>query len=223
MATAEERGLTKLTANLYEPMYLDFDHRLSKLLIRRDAFLDLMIWQEIPYLRDDMAGKKLSKAANQYIARSLKTIGNADRPPLRQVSIAVKQETAAALRDIVDEHNLVRDAFLNRLILLLRASEKLLDFLFLPKDSSWNKHDVDHSPTSPIAALEHLMRDPFLHLREYSLREHGQGLYTLPLPHGLIGMSCYLEDDCVPGTKAHEESQTFDFESAFIPENKETK
>ena len=75
MDTAKNRGHTKLTAKLFEPMYKRFDSQLSSALLRRDAFLDRMIWQEIPHIREDLKGKKLSTNANRYISHSLKGLG----------------------------------------------------------------------------------------------------------------------------------------------------
>ena len=63
MATEQDRGLTKLTAKVYSPMYMAFDRQLSNALLRRDAFLDRMISQEIQHLRNDLEGKRLSKEA----------------------------------------------------------------------------------------------------------------------------------------------------------------
>jgi hypothetical protein len=38
-------------------MYADFDRQLSDALLRRDAFLDSIVSQEIPHLREDLRGK----------------------------------------------------------------------------------------------------------------------------------------------------------------------
>lgn len=206
MTTSTERGLTKLTAKLYAPMYADFERQVSDALLRRDAFLDRMIQQEIPYLREDLKGKKLSPEANRYISRSLKGLGGRDTPELRQVSIAVKHETADALRAVVEEHNLVRDAFLNRLIALLRSSDKLLDSLGLPKKiSSFRRDGTEDMPTSPMRTIREVLDDPFFYLRHECEMQHGHGLNLLEFPEQLHGLCCYLPDDRVSGTQAHEE------------------
>lgn len=195
--------LTKITANLYAPMYEDFDKQLAAALLRRDAFLDRMIRSELAHLSEDLAGKKLSAVARLYITRELKSMGG-KRARLRTVSIAVRPATAAALRSVTAKHNLVRDAFLNRLITLLRSSDKLLDELGLPKvvDGNW-RDGSEPMPTSPLKAIEATEGDPLYYLRNACHERYGCGLYALDFPPDLIGLSCHLDDDRIPGTPEH--------------------
>lgn len=217
MATEQDRGLTKLTAKVYAPMYAAFDRQLSNALLRRDAFLDRMISQEIQHLRNDLEGKRLSNEANRYISHSLKTLGGKDAPPLRQVSIAVKHETAEALRAAVDEHNLVRDAFLNRLIALVRSSDELLRVLELPncvggarRAARRKQEDLPDMPTSPLRAIEETLSDPFYYLRAACEARYSCGLYLLEFPVEYMGLYCYLDDDQVPGTLAYRDREKID-------------
>lgn len=204
MATASDRGLTKLTAKIFAPMYAGFDKQVNAALLRRDAFLDRMISVETAHLREDLQGLRLSAEGHSYISDSLKRLGGKKAPPLRQISIAVRHETADALRAIVEEHNIVRDAFLNRLIALLRSSDKLLKALDLPVRVRANRRDgTDDMPTSPLEAIQETQWDPFYYLRSASHERHDCGLYLLPFPGELIAMSCYLPDDEIPDTAAH--------------------
>lgn len=236
MKATAEPGLTKLTAKLFAPMYADFDRQITGALLRRDAFLDRMIQQEIPYLREDLQGKQLSLEANRYISRSLKGLGGKKAPPLKQTSIAVRHETAQALRAVVEDHNLVRDAFLNRLIALLRSSDKFLDSLGLPNRVRWNRGDgTEDMPTSPMKVIEETLWDPFYYLRSACQTQYGYGLNVLEFPKELHGMCCYLPDDQVPGTEANakrllEEKEAFDllgelddFEDKLTPTNASTQ
>jgi len=214
MATTQDRGLTKLTAKVFEPMYTDFDRQLSACHLRRDAFIDRMILQEIPHLRADLAGRKLSEKANRYISHHLKRLGGKNAPPLKQVSIAVRHETAEALRSAVGEHNLVRDAFLNRLITLLRSSPKLLDVLGLPTDVGdarkavqRKREDLPDMSTSPLRAIEETLNDPFYYLRAACKARYGCGLYLLEFPVEYMGLYCYLDDNQVPGTKTYQDPE----------------
>lgn len=229
MANSTEQTLTKITAKLFEPMYLDFDRQLSDALMRRDAFLDRMISQEIPYLRDDLRGKQLSPEANRFISGELKRLGGSDAGPLRQVSISVRHETAKELRAVVEEHNLVRDAFLNRLIALLRASDKLLGALGLPKRVRWGRADgTEDMPTSPMRVIDETLGDPFYYLRAACEERHGCGLHLLEFPPQLLGLYCYLDDDRVPGTPGYLDGKEVskqllanleDFEASLTPIN----
>lgn len=201
---AATQNLTAITARFYAPMYSDFDRQLNDALLRRDAFLDRMIAGEIPHLREDLAGKKLSSAGKRFIAGKLKSMGKKGDPELKQVSIAVRPSTAQALRSATRNHNLVRDAFLNRLITLLRSSDQLLDSLDLPKvvKNDWRDGSAP-MPTSPLKAIEATEWDPLYYLRNACHQRHGCGLYALDFPESVIGFSCFLDDDRVPGTPAH--------------------
>lgn len=208
MASPTSQKLTKITAKLYAPMYADFDRQLSDALLRRDAFLDRMISQEIPQLREDLRDKRLSPEANRFISGELKRLGGNDAGPLRQVSISVRHETAQELRAVVEEHNLVRDAFLNRLIAFLRSSDKFLGALKLPKRVHWGRSDgTEDMPTSPMRVIDETLGDPFYYLRAACEERHGCGLHLLEFPPQLLGLYCYLEDDRVPGTPSYLERE----------------
>jgi hypothetical protein len=226
MTNNRERGLTKLTIMLFAPMYQNFERQLDNIPLSRDAFLEIVIAQEIPHLREELKGKKLSNAANRYISQSLKRLGGKDAPPLRKVSIAVKHETAEALRQVVNEHNLVRDSVINRLIALLRASDDLLKSLGLPSRVQSSRRDgTEDMPTSPLRAIEETLLDPFHYLRAACIDGNGYGLSLLAFPEQLIGMSVYLADDQVPGTKEHSAAGDLwtDILSALTPATQKAK
>ena len=205
MTTAKDRGLTKLTAKIWAPLYAGLDQQISNALLRRDAFLDRMISQEIPYLREDLEGKQLSPEANRHISHSLKRLG------LRQVSIAVRPETADALRGAVETHNLVRDAFINRLIALLRSSDRFLQALGLPDRIRWGRGDgTEDMPTSPLRAIEETLGDPLYYIRAACQTRYDCGLHLLEFPVQLMGLYCHLDDDQVPGTIAYKEREEAD-------------
>ena len=203
--TFTDGALTKLTARFFSPMYADFDRQMANALLRRDAFLDRVIANEIQNVQADLDGLRLSPKANNYIAGRLKAMGGKDAPPLKQVSIAVRPSTADALRALTTDHNLVRDALLNWIVVLLRSSDKLLDWLELPKRvNRWTASGTEDMPTSPIRAIEETQSDPFYYLRSACMERHGCGLYALQLPTQLHGIACYLPDDQVPRTAAFE-------------------
>ena len=226
MTNTTERGLTKLTIMLFAPMYQNFERQLDNIPLSRDAFLDIVIAQEIPRLREELQGKKLSNAANRYISQSLKRLGGKDAPPLRKVSIAVKHKTAEALRQVVNEHNLVRDSVINRLIVLLRASDDLLKSLGLPiRVRSFRRDGTEDMPTTPLRVIEETLIDPFYYLRAACIDGNGCGLSLLAFPEQLVGMSVYLADDQVPGTKDHSAAEDLwtDILSTLTPTTQKTK
>ena len=201
-------GLTKLTARLYAPLYADFDKQMSAALLRRDAFLDQVIAGEIPHIRDDLAGKRQSNAARQYVAGLLKSLGGKSAPPLKQMSITVRHSTAEALRSVVEDHNLVRDSLINWIVVLLRSNDSVLDELDLPTRVSWSRRDgTQDMPTSPLKAIEETQLDPFYYLRAASHERHGVGLYGMGLPMRFWAFSCHLNDEWVPTTVAFAERE----------------
>jgi hypothetical protein len=199
--TVSTQALTKLSVHFFEPMYVDFDRQMEEALLRRDAFLDRVIAREIEHIRYDLEGKRNSAKANRYIAGKLKSLGGNNAPPLKQVSIAVRHSTADALRAVVEEHNLVRDALINWIVTLLRSSDQLLRSLELPSHvGSFRGDGTQDMPTSPIKAIMETQWDPFYYLRVSCQNRHGCGLYALPLFGQLHGFSCYLPDEDVPKT-----------------------
>lgn len=199
--TEEKMEETKITAKIYLPMLENFNSQISKLHIKRDSFLNAMIKAELPYLKMDMRGKVLSAKAKRYIAGSLKRMGT------QNVNIVVEKDVADNLNKIVSDSNLVRDAFINRLILLLRSSESFLEKMELPTRINTNayKSMMWDLPTSPLRAIEEVMTEPLNYLRVASQEIDGWGLYERPLLSNMIGFSCYLDDVNVPGTADNED------------------
>lgn len=194
---------TKITVKIYEPLLRDFDRQLDALFIKRDAFLNNMIKMEVQHLAADMEGKRMSTSAKRYVAGELKRLGTV------QVNITVDKSTADDLNSVVEVSNIVRDAFINRLIMLLRSSHQLLTYLELPEFITGSAYDsyVEPMPTSPLKAIEAVHSDPLFYLRVGCQERHQTGLYLLDLPPKLAGFACYLEDALVPGTDAHSQRQ----------------
>ena len=189
---------TKLTFKIHSLLMASFNKQLRELHIVRDGFLNDMIRVETRHLAEDMEGKRLSNEARSFVAGSLKRLGTTT------VNVVVDQEVAKSLNDIVERHNLVRDAFLNRLIMFLRGSPALLNYLEIPQKVIGRNFDsiVEPMPTSPLKAIEEAQSDPLYYIRT-SVRERDQtGLYLVPLPRQYLGFSCFLDDYLVPGTKA---------------------
>ena len=119
------------------------------------------------------------------------------RPPAWAMAVAV-----------VEEHNLVRDAVINRLIAFLRSSDGLLKSLGLPTRVGRFFHGgVEDMPTSPMKTIEYAQGDPFYYLRTACSRQYGCGIWDLPLPKQLHGFSCHLLEEDVPGTPEHAAKQ----------------
>ncbi len=198
---------TKITARFVAPVWRDFDKRVEDALLRRDAFLDQMIAVEVGFLDSELSAlRPQSPRSRKHVSDSLHRLGGIGFPSLKQVSIVLRTETSERLNSVCNQHGVHRDAFLNRLVLFLRASDKLLDWLDLPKTvDEASRSGAQSMPTAPLAAVEHVLHDPLYYLRSYCEEAYGCGLYALQLDQKLRGFECYVPDEDLPGTEAHSE------------------
>ena len=174
---------TKITVKIFEPLLKDFERQIEALFIKRDAFLNSVIQEEIKHLARDMQGKKLSSKANRYISGELKRLG------AKQVNIVVDQSTADALNVVVKETNIVRDAFFNRLILLLRSDADFVKHLDLPAfiNGSELESGIEQMPTCPLAAMAAVQNDPLYYFREGGEDRLKTGRHMIDLPPKYVG------------------------------------
>lgn len=201
MKNHPKTDMTKITVHFFAPMYAAFDEQMTDLHLQRDAFLDHIVANEIFHLREDLAGKKLSQKANRHISGELKRMGE---EKLAKKSFNIRHSTADALNKVVEDHNLVRNAFFNLLVALLRSSDELLERLDLPKRVSRFRRDgTEDMPTSPLQGISEIQCDPLYYLRNACQHRYGCGLYDMELPIGLHGFACYLAEEHVPGTPAN--------------------
>jgi hypothetical protein len=184
----------KITAKIFGPLLKDFDGRLRELHLKRDAFVDHVVSAELAHLEKDLQGKSLTPRARQHIARKLKRMGTI------QVNLVIDAATADKLRAIVEQSNIVRDAFINRLIYFLRGSDKLLHHLELPHIAEGLMSDRLISPilVSPLNAIAAVHADPLAVLRHEVNNQFGIGLYLLKLPDELSAFACYLDESDLP-------------------------
>jgi hypothetical protein len=186
---------TKITVKVYQPLLKSFNDKLESCFIKRDAFLNYMIKNETANLAREMKGLKLSNPARRYISGELKRLGT------KPVNIVVDKDTADNLRKIVNESNMVRDSFINRLILFLNASDGLLKHLELPcQINDRLLSGTESMSTSPLQGIESIVHDPLFYLRTSIEELYGKSLYSFELPMILTGMSCYIDNTQVPGT-----------------------
>ena len=190
---------TKITAHVYEPLWINFMRQSNALFLKRDAFLNHVVSSEVRHLASDLDEKRLSAKAKRYISGKLKSMGSHRARP---VNIVVQQECAKSLNEIVARSNLVRDSFINRLFFLLRASDSFLDYFGFPLKVDPASEGAESVPMSPLKALEALRDDPLHYLRTSAKQRFDCGLYTLPFPEPLHGFSCYLDENQIPETPA---------------------
>ena len=122
------------------------------------------------------------------------------------MNIEVEEATAAALNVVVQECNLVRDAFLCRMIIFLRGSDTLLKYLEVPRFARTGG-GLEELPSSPMKALEAVRDDPLYYVRNNVRNYWKCGIYAIRLPESLDWAACYLEDTEIPGTKAYKKEK----------------
>ena len=188
-------GLQKISFKVPPGLWENFSKQAGSLFLARAPFLNHMISKEAKELAADLAGKRLSLRAKRHISGMLKQQG------AKSVNIEVEESTAAALNKVIQEGNLVRDAFLCRMIIFLRGSDWLLNYLEVPLEAQGGGgHEA--MPSSPMKALEAVRDDPLYYIRSTVLKSWKCGIYAIRLPDSLDWSACYLEDSEVPGTKA---------------------
>lgn len=191
---------TKITVKVHSLLLSAFTQDIDRLFIKRDAFLNQVIGIETKYLAQELKDKRLSAKAKRHIAGELKRLGTTT------VNIVVNQDVADELNAVVERTNIVRDAFVNRLLWLLRGGESLLKYLDLPSFINGSEFETfvpDAVPTAPLLAMHAVQSDPLNYLRLGALERHDTGLYLLNLPHQLLGYACWLDDFFVPGTSTY--------------------
>lgn len=189
---------TAISFRVPDRLWEAFKTQTDNLFIARAPFLNHMVKQELPHLREDLAGLRLSTRAKRHISGELKRLGAKSR------NIEVEPETAEALRAVVAEHNIVRDAFMCRLIIFLRSTNALLKYLELPHYATDRgiPSMLEEMPSSPLGAMEAVRDDPLFYIRNHLHHVHECGVYRVQLPREVSWAACYLEDEFVEGTRA---------------------
>ncbi len=205
---------TAISFNVPDKLWGPFKEQTDELFISRAPFLNYMIQRELRNLQEELAGLKLSLRAKRYISGTLAHFDSTS------VNIEVEPATADALRAVMREHNLVRDAFMCRLIIFLRSTDALLDHLEVPRLAKSNLRDVgsDYMPSSPLRAMEAVRDDPLFFIRNHLQASSQCGIYRVPLPAHLDWAACYLEDENVPDTAARRKQEKF-FQLLDLPSN----
>lgn len=193
--------MPKASFSVRPSLWEAFSLQASALFLNRGPFLAHVLSRELPHLHEDLQGLSLSRKARRYVAGMV----GREVPLQPNVNIEVTAETVQLMRALVDEHNLVRDAFFCRLLVLLRGSDKLLKHLDIPRYATDYGTNVmlEEMPSSPLKAMEAVRDDPLYYMREHVKQVHGEGLYRVLLP--FPSLHCYVDDEHVEGTGAYKE------------------
>ena len=112
----------KISVRIWTPLLREFDKAIESSCLRRDAYLTKLLEQEIGLLDEEVAVAN-SEAAYAHVAALN------ERLPRKLVSLALRPELTERLNTVCRSKRIVRDAFFNRIFLLLAVPE-LVDLLF---------------------------------------------------------------------------------------------
>lgn len=194
-------ALQKISFKVPPGLWESFSKQASGLFLNRAPFLNHMIAREAGELAEDLGQCQLSLRAKKHISGTLKQQG------AKSVNIEVEQSTAKALNEIASKANLVRDAFFCRLIIFLRSSDVLLEYLEVPRDVNGLGGSLEAMPSSPMKAMEAVRDDPLFYIRHHVKERWNCGIYAVRLPRELDWAACYIEDKDAPGTNAYKDDQ----------------
>lgn len=200
MATRTLKTVPKITVKIWRPILEKLDKKIESACLRRDAYLSKVLEAELQSLDQEVSIPN-SKASYDYVFERL------DRLDRKLVSLALPTELTQQLNEICTRKRIVRDAFFNRVFLLLAASPGLVDMLLFSgakrdwRTEVWNeiKHD---SPffTNGFYPLEPTV-DPFWAVRfGLAMYANDDGLkdYVEPTSGKTIRIQTSLTGEPVP-------------------------
>lgn len=131
----------KISVKIWRPILDKLDKKIEQACLRRDAYLSKVLEVELGKLDEEVSIAN-SQASYDYVFSRLEVL---DR---KLVSLALPPELITRLNEICSRKRIVRDAFFNRLFLLLTASPKAIDQLFFGgadywRSEVWSEHQHD--------------------------------------------------------------------------------
>lgn len=134
--------IPKISTMIWRPIIDKFDEKMEAACLRRDAYLNKVLKIELPRL-DLEVSLANSIDAQAFIA------GQLDQLDRKLVSIKLQPDLIELMKDICTRKRITRDAFFNRLFLLLEASPKMIDHLLFSdqvdcwRTEVWSTHEYD--------------------------------------------------------------------------------
>lgn len=211
MATAKDKK-TKVLVNVYNPLLRIVKDRFDKACLKRDAYLDKALQIEAELLRSEITESNSDKAKS-YIVKNFKKLD------LKPLNLLLSEKTVLLINDVCKEKNISRDSFINRFLLLLTASDSVLNVLFddekevlLEGGDFYGPEEVFYIRSNVIDTIEEFTStSPLFWLRagfeEYSSKTLNcyvikrKSLCSLPAEYDLLktnnalGFNVFMSDD----------------------------
>ncbi len=175
-AKAPLKTATKTSVKIWRPIIDKLELKLEAACLRRDSFLAKVLETESVWLDKEVAIANSAESYDYVVSR----LDCLDR---KLITLTLPPKLTTRINEICARKRIVRDAFFNRLFLLMAASPKLIDLLlFYNLDGdwraellaefprAWSKADIE-AFTDPLEPHTH----PFWAIREMLEKYSAQG------------------------------------------------
>ncbi|WP_152988604.1 hypothetical protein [Janthinobacterium sp. Ant5-2-1] len=133
MATKTLKTVPKISIRIWRPIIDKLDEKMELACLRRDAYLARVLAVELDALDEEVSIPN-SQASYEFVSASLSKL---DR---KLVSLVLPPDLIERLNDVCKRKRIVRDAFFNRVFLLLAAESRVIDaLLFADATGSWRR------------------------------------------------------------------------------------
>ena len=217
MRSTQKLGTRKILVNVWLPLLDSLNKKVEVACLRRDQYLDRIFRAELDELEGERAAPN-SPAAKACVADHFAHLN------CRSISLNLSHATISKLNQLCEEKNIVRDAFINRVLLCLVAKPKILEILFPIEEYREQVFEYWDRPGhaylwQPLDTMGELVNEPFSFIRECLGRareEEEDDNYTFYQAHvpdgffgekvkGTLGLNVFLPDHFVPGHPAERE------------------
>lgn len=200
-AEARQTVPQKVAVRVWRPVLEKLDAKMAKACLRRDAYLTQVLDTELEYLDAEITAEN-SEAARLYIARKFDLL-----PDKKTVTFVMRSDVIERMNEVCKRKRIVRDAFVNRVLLLLAASRNTFE-RFLGLDEDWKRHLMREYDGAPF------LQNSFYPIEEFStpfwaardwLQEDNESIYRVFWDEhmfkdvDLTGLNCCIPDARLPG------------------------
>lgn len=168
-AAKDVKKPSKITVKIWKPLIDLLDEKMEQACLLRDSYLSRLITDELDWLESEIQTPN-TEASRAFVSRRLDSL---DR---KFVSITLSPELIDRLTKLLNERAIVRDAFFNRLFLLLTMPPKVLEELLdIPAD--WMQDVLEDPGLTEGPVLSQVYRpltpnfDPFFYYRQW-MQDH---------------------------------------------------
>jgi hypothetical protein len=182
-----DKTLRKITTRIWHTALDSFEERMEEQCLRRDSYLNRVLEIELDQLDAEVSIAN-SADAEAFVTDRLKQVDK------KMISLAIRSDLADRLDAICSAKRIVRDAFFNRLFLMLAARPALIDRLFFSAVADeWKRELLKEDKSAWMEYFSNAFYplaqgiDPFMGIREaLQMYSQSMGISDLRLPDGRV-------------------------------------